>query len=77
MLFRSSVEVTKKNREDVSAPPREGAYVYGLFMEGNGHRQGKHGGPGWLPQAEEPQPRAGLCSALLRCRLALRPEPPL
>ncbi|XP_059763861.1 dynein axonemal heavy chain 17 isoform X1 [Balaenoptera ricei] len=29
-----SVEVTKKNREDVSAPPREGAYVYGLFMEG-------------------------------------------
>lgn len=30
-----SVEVTKKNREDVTAPPREGAYVYGLFMEGN------------------------------------------
>ncbi|XP_036766314.2 dynein axonemal heavy chain 17 [Manis pentadactyla] len=29
-----SVEVTKKNREDVTAPPREGAYVYGLFMEG-------------------------------------------
>lgn len=31
-----SVEVTKKNREDMTAPPREGAYVYGLFMEGNG-----------------------------------------
>lgn len=31
-----SVEVTKKNREDMTAPPREGAYVYGLFMEGKG-----------------------------------------
>ncbi|NXJ00450.1 DYH17 protein, partial [Psophia crepitans] len=29
-----SVEVTKKNREDVTAPPREGSYVHGLFMEG-------------------------------------------
>ncbi|XP_058902457.1 dynein axonemal heavy chain 17 isoform X5 [Kogia breviceps] len=29
-----SVEVTKRNREDVTAPPREGSYVYGLFMEG-------------------------------------------
>ncbi|XP_078510053.1 dynein axonemal heavy chain 17 isoform X6 [Lissotriton helveticus] len=29
-----SVEVTKKNREDMTAPPREGAYVHGLFMEG-------------------------------------------
>ncbi|KAK2112175.1 Dynein heavy chain 17, axonemal [Saguinus oedipus] len=28
-----SVEVTKKNREDMTAPPREGSYVYGLFME--------------------------------------------
>ncbi|GCB69230.1 hypothetical protein scyTo_0001016 [Scyliorhinus torazame] len=27
-------DVTKKNREDCSSPPREGAYVYGLFMEG-------------------------------------------
>lgn len=27
-------DVTKKNREDFSAPPREGAYVSGLFMEG-------------------------------------------
>ena len=26
--------VTKKHREDFSSPPREGAYVYGLFMEG-------------------------------------------
>jgi len=29
-----SVEVTKKNREDVKAPLREGSYVHGLFMEG-------------------------------------------
>ncbi|PNJ88261.1 DNAH17 isoform 1 [Pongo abelii] len=29
-----SVEVTKKSREDMAAPPREGSYVYGLFMEG-------------------------------------------
>ncbi|XP_032659529.1 dynein axonemal heavy chain 9 isoform X5 [Chelonoidis abingdonii] len=27
-------DVTKKNREDLSSPPREGAYVHGLFMEG-------------------------------------------
>ena len=27
-------DVTKKNREDFSNPPREGAYVHGLFMEG-------------------------------------------
>nr|KAF6455665.1 dynein axonemal heavy chain 17 [Rousettus aegyptiacus] len=31
-----SVEVTKKTREDMTAPPREGSYVYGLFMEGLG-----------------------------------------
>ncbi|NXP09467.1 DYH17 protein, partial [Thinocorus orbignyianus] len=29
-----SVEVTRKNREDVTAPPREGSFVHGLFMEG-------------------------------------------
>ncbi|CAL8284422.1 unnamed protein product [Lota lota] len=29
-----SVEVMKKNREEFSCPPREGAYIYGLFMEG-------------------------------------------
>ncbi|XP_075759566.1 dynein axonemal heavy chain 9 isoform X2 [Pelodiscus sinensis] len=27
-------DVTKKTREDLSSPPREGAYVHGLFMEG-------------------------------------------
>ncbi|KAM9002992.1 dynein axonemal heavy chain 9 [Sarcophilus harrisii] len=27
-------EVTKKSQEDFSSPPREGAYVHGLFMEG-------------------------------------------
>ncbi|XP_034148435.1 dynein heavy chain 17, axonemal-like [Esox lucius] len=29
-----SVEVTKKNREDMTSLPREGAYIYGLYMEG-------------------------------------------
>ncbi|XP_067860662.1 dynein axonemal heavy chain 17-like [Heptranchias perlo] len=29
-----AVEVTKKNREDMTSPPREGAYIHGLFMEG-------------------------------------------
>uniref|UniRef100_UPI00398F13EE dynein axonemal heavy chain 9-like isoform X1 n=2 Tax=Pristiophorus japonicus TaxID=55135 RepID=UPI00398F13EE len=28
-------DVTKKHREDCSSPPREGAYVHGLFMEGS------------------------------------------
>ncbi|XP_039265498.2 dynein beta chain, ciliary-like [Styela clava] len=27
-------DVTKKNKEDFNSPPREGAYVHGLFMEG-------------------------------------------
>ncbi|XP_077780456.1 dynein axonemal heavy chain 9 isoform X3 [Podarcis muralis] len=27
-------DVTKRNREEFSSPPREGAYVHGLFMEG-------------------------------------------
>ncbi|XP_065549401.1 dynein axonemal heavy chain 9 isoform X2 [Lathamus discolor] len=27
-------DVTKKNRDDFASPPREGAYVHGLFMEG-------------------------------------------
>ena len=55
-----SVEVTKKNREDMTAPPREGAYVYGLFMEGKGdaapagleERQ-------WLEGRVGPRPGAG------------------
>ncbi|XP_039431337.1 dynein beta chain, ciliary-like isoform X4 [Culex pipiens pallens] len=29
-----SCDVTKKFKEDISAPPREGAYVNGLYMEG-------------------------------------------
>ncbi|KAK3733203.1 hypothetical protein QZH41_019685, partial [Actinostola sp. cb2023] len=29
------VDVTKKNKEDFNSPPREGAYVHGLFMEGS------------------------------------------
>ena len=27
-------DVTKKNREDFTSPPREGSYVHGLYMEG-------------------------------------------
>lgn len=27
-------DVTKKNKDDFNAPPREGAYLHGLFMEG-------------------------------------------
>ncbi|CBY35491.1 unnamed protein product [Oikopleura dioica] len=29
-----SVDVLKKSKDDINAPPREGAYVHGLFMEG-------------------------------------------
>nr|XP_027809857.1 dynein heavy chain 9, axonemal [Marmota flaviventris] len=29
-------DVTKKNREEFRSPPREGAYIHGLFMEGAG-----------------------------------------
>ena len=28
------VDVTKKQKEDFNGPPREGAYIHGLFMEG-------------------------------------------
>ena len=34
MFIFSQVDVTKKNKEDFNSPPREGAYVHGLFMEG-------------------------------------------
>jgi dynein heavy chain len=27
-------EVTKKHKEEMQAPPREGACIHGLFMEG-------------------------------------------
>lgn len=30
-----TVDVTKKYKEDFNQPAREGAYVYGLYMEGN------------------------------------------
>lgn len=33
-------DVTKKTREDMAGPPREGAYVHGLYMEGEGGRVG-------------------------------------
>lgn len=29
-----SVDVTKKMKDDFGHPPREGAYIHGLFMEG-------------------------------------------
>lgn len=34
MYIFCQVDVTKKNKEDFNSPPREGAYVHGLFMEG-------------------------------------------
>jgi dynein heavy chain len=30
-------DVTKKTREDMAGPPREGAYIHGVFMEGSEH----------------------------------------
>lgn len=29
-----SVDVTKKTKDDYGHPPREGAYVHGLYIEG-------------------------------------------
>lgn len=29
-----TTDVTKKSREDYGHPPREGAYIFGLYMEG-------------------------------------------
>lgn len=29
-----SVDVTKKTKDDYGHPPREGAYIHGLFIEG-------------------------------------------
>ena len=74
-----SVEVTKKNREDMTAPPREGSYVYGLFMEGSWRWWGG-GGPCSLaqvclltaeasvqvPRPRQTQGRGGLAGHLLR-----------
>lgn len=57
-----AVEVTKKNREDMTAPPREGAYVYGLFMEGSGGAGGRARAPeaGGAPRSgSSSQVRAG------------------
>lgn len=56
-----SVEVTKKNREDVTAPPREGSYVYGLFMEGEGRGQGPGArrGPDAVTGRRQAQPGLG------------------
>lgn len=32
-----TVDITKKTRDDFGHPPREGAYIHGLFMEGHRH----------------------------------------
>lgn len=29
-----TVDVTKKTKDDFGHPPREGAYIHGLYMEG-------------------------------------------
>ena len=84
-----SVEVTKKNREDMTAPPREGSYVYGLFMEGSWRWWGG-GGPCGLaqvcllrveasvrvPHPCQTQGRGGLAGHLLGDRARLSREPP-
>lgn len=38
-----TVDVTKKTKEDYGHPPREGAYLHGLLMEGE-TPQGIHAG---------------------------------
>lgn len=38
-----AVDVTKKTKEDYGHPPREGAYLHGLLMEGK-TPQGAHAG---------------------------------
>ena len=35
-----TVDVTKKTKEDYGHPPREGAYLHGLVMEGRLHHEG-------------------------------------
>lgn len=55
-----SVEVTKKNREDMTAPPREGSYVYGLFMEGKRQESFQSPSTRWgMRQAEQAWGRGG------------------
>ena len=41
-----SVDVTKKGKDDYSHPPREGAYVHGLYLEG-AKWDSQTGGLGW------------------------------
>lgn len=36
-----TVDVTKKHKEDYGHPPREGAYLHGLFMEGRPPRSAR------------------------------------
>lgn len=35
-----TVDVTKKFKEEFNQPAREGAYVYGLYMEGSSLQRG-------------------------------------
>lgn len=34
LALRLQCDITKKSKDDMAGPPREGAYVHGLYMEG-------------------------------------------
>lgn len=61
-----TVDITKKTREDFGHPPREGAYIHGLFMEGQSHcNMYPHKPPDYfrfiLPHTSRLTPLTGAC----------------
>lgn len=50
-----TVDVTKKTKDDYGHPPREGAYLYGLHMEGRAPSG---------PVTSLPQGGSALCSSV-------------
>ncbi|KAF7647641.1 hypothetical protein LDENG_00168940 [Lucifuga dentata] len=59
-------DVTKKNREDCSAPPREGAFIHGLYMEAMPLPP-----PPLLPLCPPLSPKAGSVAAAGRSRTGM------